>query len=366
MNSLPLREFHLRLNARFGEINDQEIVADYGDFVAEHQALRGGAGVLDLSFRGRLCLTGTDRHRFLHGQVTNDVNALGVGDGCYAALITAKGKMISDLNVYRLANELLLDFEPGLSRQVAERLERYIIADDVQVVDAAPHYNLFSVQGPAAQALLSHLGWDLSFPSKPMSSVCYSTEQHGDIYLMNQPRLSTAGFDLYVPAPASADITQKLNAASKAVGGRFCGWDAFETARIEAGVPRFGADMDESNLPPEAGLETRAISYSKGCYIGQEVIARIRTYGQVAKTLRGLRLADNLLALPKKGDRLLKDGKEVGFVTSAVASPALNTNIALGYVRREANAVGTDLVLHTEAGESSARIVPLPFEQNFA
>ena len=146
------------------------------------------------------------------------------------------------------------------------------------------------------------------------------------------------------------------------MGGRPCGWQALEIARIEAGIPRFGADMDETNLAPEAGIEERAISYSKGCYIGQEVIARIRTYGQVAKSLRGLLLSDDLAELPKKGDKLFHGDKEAGFITSAVASPTFRRNIALGYVRREWNEPGTELRLRAAERDSPATIVPLPFQ----
>ena len=146
--TLSLREFHQGLGARFVNLNPCEAVADYGDVLAEHAALRTNAGVLDLSFRSRLCLLGADRMRFLHGQVTNDVKKLRPGDGCYAALVTAKGKMESDFNLFALANELLLDFEPGLAAKITARLEKYIVADDVQVVDVAPHYGLLSVQGP--------------------------------------------------------------------------------------------------------------------------------------------------------------------------------------------------------------------------
>jgi len=147
---LPLHEFHQSLGANFSTLNDAETVEDYGDVLAEHRALRETAGVLDLSFRGRVCLTGADRGRFLHGQVTNDVKKLRASEGCYAALTTAKGKMQSDLNIFCLPDELLLDFEPGLTATVTARLEKYIVADDVQVVEVAPHYGLLSVQGPKA------------------------------------------------------------------------------------------------------------------------------------------------------------------------------------------------------------------------
>lgn len=361
MSRLASHELHESLNARFTEANGCEVVADYGDWLSEHAALRATAGVIDLSFRGRICLTGADRVRFLNGQVTNNVKDLRAGQGCYAALVTAKGKLQSDLNIFALSNELLLDFEPGLAETVSQRLEKYIIADDVQIMDASPHYGLLSVQGLKAEVVVQRLGLPVEIPAKPMHFAIINDATLGEIYLMNQPRLGTTGFDLFVPMPALGAVLDKLIAAAKEVGGRACGWKAFEAARIEAGIPRFGQDMDENNLAPEPGIEARAISYSKGCYIGQEVIARIRTYGQVAKSLRGLRLADDLKELPAKGTPLFHDGKEVGFITSALASPALKANIALGYVRKEVNQPGTQLTVHQSDGESAASIVELPF-----
>ena len=362
MIELSLHEFHRGLGARFAEVNGLGVVEHYGDALAEHAALRENAGVLDLSCRGRLSLAGADRQRFLNGQVTNNVKELKTSEGCYAALVTAKGRMVSDLNIYCLPDELLLDFEPGLSAAIMERFEKFVIADDVQVVDAAPHYGLLSVQGPKSAEVVNQLGLSLSFPEKPLGFVSVNEPTLGEIYCMNHSRGAATGFDLFVPITALAAVADKLIAATKAMGGRACGWQALEMARIEAGIPRFGADMDETNLAPEAGIEERAISYSKGCYIGQEVIARIRTYGQVAKSLRGLLLADDLSELPKKGARLFHGGKEAGFITSALASPAFHHNIALGYVRRECNEPGTELHLGAEVRNCPARIVPLPFQ----
>jgi folate-binding protein YgfZ len=381
MNSLPLREFHLGLGAQFSELNNAEIVSSYGDLPAEHAALRKSAGVLDLSSRSRLCLTGSDRVRFLHGQVTNDVNRLRSGEGCYAAVVTAKGKMESDLNIYALQDELLLDFEPGLTEKMSQRLEKYIVADDVQVVDVAPHYGLLSIQGPKAEAVVRALGIFPELPLKPFQSVKISDATLGEIYLVNEPRVpgsaglsvvalaksdvppasSSNGFDLFIPTNSLGAVLDKLIAAAKSVGGRACGWDAFEMARIEAGIPRFGMDMDETNIPLECGIEARAVSYSKGCYIGQEVINRIHSVGHVNKELRGLRLADDLKSLPVKGDKLFHEGKEVGYITSAVTSPVLKATIALGYVRRESNAMGTKLILRATGVETNASIVELPF-----
>jgi folate-binding protein YgfZ len=340
-----------------------EVISHYGDAQAEYTALRNTVVVLDLGFRSRLCLVGADRKKFLHGQVTNDVNALKTGDGCYATLVTAKGKMQSDLHIFCLENELLLDFEPGLAQAVTQRLDKYIIADDVQIVDVAPHYGLLSVQGPKSEEIIRSLDAGLPLPERPLALTSLKSETLGEVYLINRPRVGQKGFDLFVPNDVLPAVAEQLITAIEKVGGCACGWDALEIARIESGIPRFGQDMDENNLPPEAGLDASAVSYSKGCYIGQEVIARIRTYGQVAKALRGLHLADDVKALPKKGDKLFRDQKEIGYITSAIFSPMLNANIALGYIRREANQVGTELTLRTADGETRAKVVNLPFER---
>ena len=359
---MMLQEFHQTQGARFGELNSAAIVMDYGDWLAEYTALRNTAGVLDLSPRSRLCLVGANRARFLHGQVTNDVKRLQPGEGCYAAITTAKGKMESDLNIFNLGEELLLDFEPGLAGKISERLEKFIVADDVQIVDAAPHYGLLTVQGPKAGDIVRALGIFAEVPEKALASVKISEPMLGDVYLANNPRLGTTGYDVFVPNNSLGAVADKLIAAAKQTGGRAVGWRAFDAARIEAGIPRFGVDMDESNIPLECGIESRAIVYNKGCYIGQEVINRIHSIGQVTKELRGLRLADDLAALPARGDKLFHGGKEVGYVTSAVKSPALNANIALGYARKEVNQTGTELVVKTAAGDLAAKVVELPFK----
>ena len=367
VSNLVLHEFHESLGAQFATLGGAEIVSHYGSSSAEHKVLSRCVGVLDLSFRGRLCLAGSDRARFLHGQVTNDVKGLAMGQGCYAALITAKGKMQSDLNIFCLENELLLDFEPGLAATVSQRLEKFIIADDVQIIDASPHYGLLSVQGLHAKDVIRSIGIFQDLPDKTLTFVGLNDPVLGLIYLMNLPRFGASpGFDLFVPNPALRAMADKLVAASKGQGGCLCGFEAFEMSRIEAGIPRFGADMDETNIPLEAGLETNAISFNKGCYIGQEVISRIRTYGQVAKALRGLRIDENTRQLPTKGDKLFKDGKEVGYITSAAASTSLKATVALGYVRKEVNQVGTELVVHSAGGDFPARIVELPFGPTLA
>jgi len=360
MGSLLLHDFHQTAAAHFLDLNGQEAVAHYGDPLAEHSALYESAGIIDLSFRSRLCVLGADRVKFLNGQVTNNVKDLRTSEGCYAALVSAKGKIQSDLHIFMLENEILLDFEPGLTETVRQRLEKYVIAEDVQVADVSALYGLWSVQGPAAAALLKKLPWIHAIPEKPYALAKFDDAAVGEIYVMNHARTISAGYDLFVPSQSMPAVAAQLLAAAKESSGRLCGWQALETARIEAGIPRFGVDMDETNLAPET-LGAYAISYSKGCYIGQEVIARVRTYGQVAKALRGLRLPDDLPALPNKGDKLFLGEKEAGHITSAVRSPRLKANIALGYIRREANQTGGELLLQMPPNKVPVKIVDLPF-----
>lgn len=361
MKALVLQEFHQQHAAQFGDLNGRQLVAHYGDWRQEHSALKQTAGVVDLGFRSRLCLLGSDRVKFLHGQVTQDIKALAVGQGAYAALITAKGKLQSDLFIYCLTDELLLDFEPGLADSVRERLEKYVIADDVQVVDVSEPYGHLSVQGPRAREVVE--GLQLGTPL-PLESNRFSQTTHpvlGELYVMNRPRLGSSGFDLFVPGASLLTAAEELRRSVGIIGGRLAGWDACECARIEATIPRFGVDMDETNLPPEAGLDTCAISYAKGCYIGQEVMARLRTYGQVAKALRGLLLPAEAQVLPKRGDKIYWGDKEIGYVTSSTASPTLKTNVALAYLRRERNQLGSEVLIQTGQERVTARIASLPF-----
>jgi folate-binding protein YgfZ len=366
MMPLSLREFHAQRGARFESVGEMEAVTEYGQAMAEYSALHETAGVLDLSFRGRVCLTGADRARFLHGQVTNDVNRLRPGSGCYAALVTAKGKMQSDLNIYNLGEELLLDFEPGISSQVIQRLEKYIIADDVQLVDVSGLYGLLSVQGPKAATIVQGLKIAVELPDQVLGVSKITDPVFGEIYFINHSRLQAPGYDVFVPTGSLETIADRLVALAQAEGGGLCGQHAFEMARIESGLPRFGVDMDETIIPLEAGIEARAVSFAKGCYIGQEVLSRIRTYGHVTKVLRGLMLPSGLNSLPRKGDKLFHGGKEMGYMTSAVASPAFKANLGMGYVRKEVNQPGTVLTLRTNEGEQEVRVVSIPFQQAMA
>ncbi len=327
------------------------------DLTAEYRAATEAVAVADLSARGRLRVTGADATRFLQGQFTNDISALKVGQGCYAALCNAKGKMRGDAVIYRLADSYLLDVEPLQSEPTKTSLERFIIADDVQVTDVGVDWGKevqegslklmqFAVIGPKAKELIYETCPEISLPKEKYSFVEYD----GD-FISRTLRATVESYDFIMRVSYHITYHTLMGGTSELLYD-----EAVETLRIEAGIPRYGVDMDENTIPIEAGIESRAISYTKGCYIGQEVIARIHSGGHVNRHLVGLKVGGN--NVPSHGEIIFYDGKEVGSVTSACFSPKLNAPLALGYVRRDASAVGTKLVV----GSSDAEIVALPLK----
>lgn len=340
MTPLPHRELHEGLGASFTQVNDAEVVDHYGNLANEFLHLTQSAGILDFSFRGRICVLGEDRAKYLHGQLTNDINRLQPGQGCYSALCNQKGRFEADLNVHCLENEILLDFEPGLSELVAERLERNIVADDVELADVAPHFGLLSVQGPKSADVVADL--EAHCPTEDYAVTWSEHETLGQIYVARNSRLGSNGFDVYASENSIPAIADKLIAAAHNHGGGTAGWSAFETARIAAGIPRFGQDMTDANLVPEAGIAESAVSYKKGCYIGQEILNRLRTFAEVSRTLRRLQFADGAAA-PEVGASLELAGKSVGKVTSVALPPGASRPVAMGYIHKSANEAGTEL-----------------------
>ena len=355
MSPLPHHEFHAGLGAGFGEIAGSEVVAQYTEIATEYRYLTQTAGVIDLSFRGRICVLGDDRGQYLHGQLTNDIKSLAPGQGCYSAICNPKGRIQSDLQVFALENEILLDFEPGMTELVTARLNQNIVADDVELCDIAADFGLLSIQGPRAEAVVRELSPALDPPDAPGTIVWTEDETLGQIYVANHPRLGSTGYDLYAGLDSVPAIADQLIAAARHHDGGPVGWNAFECSRIAAGIPRFGQDMTEANLVPEAGLGDSAVSYRKGCYIGQEILNRLRTFAEVSKTLRRIEFAPTETA-PEVGTPLELDGKAVGRLTSVTTPPGSGAPVGLGYVHKSANEPGTRL----RAGEHLVTVARLP------
>jgi len=273
-----------------------------------NQRIPSGAGVADLSrARTRLRVTGEDRVSFLQGQCTNDIKRLSVGESCYAAFLNAKGKMRGEGHIICLPNGFLLEANLGL----APSLEKFIITEDVSIEDVSAAMGEWLVLGEAGVSL-------------PANAVTF---RH------------PLGLGVLGEIPLTTTIDEEM----------------LEVIRIEAAVPKWGVDMDETTIPNEAGLETQAINYEKGCYIGQETIARIKTYGHVNRRLVQIIIRSQagtpVPPTPSHGDKIFAGDRDVGQMTSAVFSSRLGKPLALGYVRREFAAAGTKLTCNNEPVE---------------
>ena len=334
-----------------------------------YRAAREGAALVDRSDRGRLWLAGPDRATYLQGLLTNDVKALPAGAGCYAAWLTAQGRMVSDVRVYELGDGMLLTLPGPRASLVRDRLEQLIFAEQVSVEDRTRSWSQVGVHGPhAAGALtvaLGAVGVDLPAAERVAGFEGLRCERlmggAGELIVVGTDELG-GGLDVVAEAGLGAAVRSGLEAA----GAVALPAAVVEALRVEAGLPEFGVDMDEDTIPLEAGLESRAISFTKGCYVGQEVIVRVRDrgHGRVARRLVGLVLEGrDTTVVPARGAALRAGDRDVGRVTSAVWSPALGQAIALGYVHRDFTEPGTTVTVATDRGAVDARIRALPFIQ---
>jgi folate-binding protein YgfZ len=338
MEPLTLHSVHKSRGATFGEVQGREVVFRYGDLRDEHAAARLNACLFDFSFREMVRLTGEDRAVFLHGMVTNDVKRLAEGDVTYAAMVTAKGALVADMRILRRPNDLLLDLEPGSAPAVQQFLQRYLVSEDVEISDASRDFALLRLLGPEVHRVAAAaFGHETPLPGH--DRFVRIELDSGPAWLIGVELGSNRGVDLLVPRDRLAGAFERTMRAGEPLAPRLAGFHTFEVLRVEAGIPRFPPDMDEQTIPLEANLE-RAISYEKGCYIGQEVIARATFRGHVNRKLTGLVLAS---AEPPPRAELRRNGKRVGFITSAVRSPARTAVIGLGYVHRDSLQPGTQL-----------------------
>ncbi len=313
--------------------------------------------MLDRSGRGRLLLHGKDRASFLQGLLTNDIAALGPGQGCYAAWLTPQGRMITDLWVYELGDEMLLVFSRQTAAAMITRLDRLVFAEDVRFEDATAATACVGVIGPNAATLIGSMTGlaSAALAAMPLHANQRLTLSDHPAVVVRTDDAGVDGFDLHVEASRIDDVVAALNRA----GALRLDESGAEALRIEAGIPAFGVDMDEDTIPLEAGIESRAISFTKGCYVGQEVIVRVlhRGHGRVAKRLVGITFEAAALP-PAAGTPLLAaDGRNVGRLTSSTVSPAIGRPIALGYVHRDLAEVGTPVTAGGQAGVVTA----LPF-----
>jgi glycine cleavage system T protein len=311
--------------------------------------VRTGTGLIDLSHRGKLKATGRDRAQFLHGMITNDVKGLQEGEGTYAALITAQGQTIADLRVYCRPDHLLLDMEPGLVEKVCATLNRYLISEDVTLQDVTEHLSLLAVCGPASPGgVRGALGVEVE------GFAAYGSVLAGDVLVVRSDETGEVGFLLFCPP----ERAEGLWAGLCGQGARPVGLTAFRSLRMEAGIPVYGIDIEESSTPIESAIG-HAVSFNKGCYIGQEVISKMTYRGKPRRHLVGVSVEGE--ALPSAGDRVMRDGAEIGHVTSSLRSPSLGRVIAFGYVKRDMNQTGSQVEILSDGKALRAEIVEMPF-----
>ena len=305
-----------------------------------YAALTRGCALVDRSERGKLALTGAGAKEFLNGQVTNEVVALQPGTGCYAAFLTHKGKMLGDVRIIDADDELLLDTERVALQALFDMIRRFSVGFDVELHKRTLQRALFSLTGPDARRVAGAA--DL-----PEDEHAHVTGTIGDA----EVRLIATDGGVDVLAPS--DDAEAVRDALLAAGAVAVPEDAAEIVRVERGRPRYGADMDDATIPEEAGINDRAVSFTKGCYVGQETVARLHWKGKPNRHLRGLRLPSVVPA----GSELRLGEKVVGRVGTAVDSP-LHGPIALALVRREAEP-GAEVIVGD--GEATATVVALPF-----
>ena len=314
----------------------------------EYHALRHAAGVVDRSTRGRIMLDGADRRSYLQGLLTNDVEALVEGSGCYAAYLTPQGRMIADMRVFETGKSLLVDLDAALAESVAARWSQFVFSEDVQIANTSASTAEIGVYGPSAARLVARvIAGDRGDASAEFEDTLRSLPLYANrakdlmgarAHVLASDEIGVRGFDIVVPANLRDDLLQLIGR----FGGVIVTDETVEAVRIEGGKALFGVDMNEDTIPLEAGIEDRAISLTKGCYVGQEVIIRVlhRGHGRVARKLVGITF-ETASRVAARGDRIVSSGRDVGSITSAVLSPALGRPVALGYVHRDYVQPGT-------------------------
>jgi tRNA-modifying protein YgfZ len=320
-----------------------------------YRAIHEGAATGAVAARAQVAVAGKDRASYLQGLLTNDIQGLTAGAGCYSAWLTPQGRMLTDMHVFESGDMILLDVPADQLQSTLQRLDQFLFSEDVQLADLADSLRGVWLHGPEAAVLSERVLAGASGAGGWPDYQNVRTEFNGaPAVIARVDQLGVPGFCIYVAPAHEAALLNRLHEA----GAVEADAAALEACRIEAGYPLFGIDMTEDTIPLEAGIEQRAISFTKGCYVGQEVIIRVlhRGHGRIAKKLMGLRVDG---AVPPRGAKLFGGGREVGAVTSAAASPRYGA-IALGYLHRDFVAPGTSVEVEAVGARSAATVTERP------
>lgn len=359
MKQSRLHTQHVQLGATCEEVTGWEMPAHYGDVVAEHHAVRHAVGIADLSHRGKLRVTGDDRVKWLQSIISNDILPLQPGQGRYSSFLTHKGKMLTYFRTYMQAESVMLEDVGEIGETTFQALRKFLLyGTKAKMENCAESWGLLLISGPkTAQVIQSAFGVDVS----DVTPLEFITAQIGGQQALIIRTEETGEVDIEILLPADGLVTAWTAAmqAGAKFGIRAIGRQAREALRMEAGLPKAGPDLNEEIVPPEANLEGKAFSLSKGCYPGQEVVARMDTYGNVRRKFVGLIL--NEAIVPSHGAKLFSGDREVGWISSAVRSPQLNKVIAFGFPLRDFSAPNTTLTIDIEGTKHQATVHTLPF-----
>ena len=317
-----------------------------GAVVQGYKAVVEAVGFFEMSGQGKIEVKGPDRVSFLHSMISNDVDGLREWNGHYGAFLTARGRIVSDFYYYKLPDYIIIDVRNDLLGKTIQTLEKYIVMDEVYLEDISATKRHFSLQGPRSLDLLEELFGSLG----PSTQYGIQEQKWEDqrVWVIRKNQISRSGFEIILPLPVGDRLQQAILEKGKRLGLQRVSDAALETLRVESKLPRYGIDMDENRYPMEAQLH-EAISLTKGCYIGQEVVAKATHVGGVANLLVGLRFKDSVV--PPKDSPVKEGDKQIGIITSAVFSPRLRCPIALAYLKRPFARAGEQYTVDTNEGE---------------
>ncbi len=319
------------------------------DTAAKIEATRRAAGLFDFSANGKIVVTGRDRIDFLHAMATSDVTGLADGAAQPALLVTAKGKVVADLLVIRRADDVLIETAPERREATLETLRKFIISEDVEIADRSSSWSILSLHGPVAGHVLSHAC--VGFDPIPAREFLWTEvdEPEGRVLILRNDRLGLMAFDVWVEAARADLVRDRILECGEAHGVRACGEAAREALRVAAGRPAWGREIGDDDFPDEVGLGG-AVSYTKGCYVGQEVLARIHNLGHVNRVLVRVELAIEAAARAALPVALHREGREAGRLTSVAQLPGEARAAGLAVVRAEGAAAGASYEARPKGG----------------
>ena len=336
----PLIAVHESAGARFGEYFGVKLPARFGVFAAEYAALRRAVAVVDTNFRAAFSFTGPDRQRYLNALLTSNVRDLRPGKGTVGLLLTPQGHILAEVETFAREDSILGFSHAMVRERTYSTFEKFIIMDDVTLEDITSETATLDLAGPRAATLLSEIA-ERNFADMPFLAHEEVTLDRIACRVVRREIAGDPAATLIVSRGQVADLWRVLVGRVRAYGGAPAGMEAYNSVRLEAGIPWFGTDYGDKQIPHEAGLEQSHISYEKGCYTGQEIVERVRSRGHVNRRLTELQFSTTVA--PPAETILRRDGNEVGSVTSTGYSPRFGRAIGLGYVRREQSAIGTVL-----------------------